>query len=118
MIRNVHIIELESGFNAVVDPGIRIVDPGDKIKIHNDTTFQVKLLFAEGGLLIGVGSMQGKTINSGEIREFTVGSVYPDIYEYVVSVKLSGGKRVFAVGASTPKIIVRPPAGSASTFGR
>ena len=47
-------------------------------------------------------------LGTGASRTFAVLAAPPGIYEYVVSVKLKKGKRVFAVGSSTPKIIVRP----------
>jgi plastocyanin len=99
--------ELASGTHAVVDPGILWVKAGDTVEFHNDTAFQAKLIVAEGGLLDGVQSMQGKTVNRGGLRGFTVLDAPPDVYEYVVAVKLRKGNRVFALGSSTPKIIIR-----------
>jgi len=103
----VRILELASGSHAVVDPGIVWVDGGDTVEFQNDTAFQVKLLVAEGGVLDGVQSMQGKTINTGVSRGFMVLDALPEVYEYVVAVKLRKGSRVFALGSSTPKIIIR-----------
>ncbi len=105
---SVKIQELQSGGHSVVDPGIVLAAAGDTIAFSNGTGYQVKLLFAEGGVLDGVQSMEGKVINADASRTFTVLAAPPEIYEYVVSVKLKKGKRVFAVGSSTPKIIVRP----------
>jgi hypothetical protein len=51
--------------------------------------------------------MQGKTINRDEMRGFAVLDAPPGVYEYVVAVKLRNGNRVFALGSSTPKIIIR-----------
>jgi hypothetical protein len=51
--------------------------------------------------------MQGKTINRDEMRGFTVLAAPSGVYEYVVAVKLRKGNRVFALGSSTPKIIIR-----------
>jgi plastocyanin len=104
----VRISELPSGTHAVVDPGIAWVAAGDTVEFHNATAYQAKLLVAEGGLLDGVQSMQGKTINQDGLRGFTVLDAPPGVYEYVVSVKLRRGNRVFALGSSTPKIIIRP----------
>jgi plastocyanin len=103
----VKVCELASGTHAVVDPGILWAAPGDTVEFHNDTAFQAKVLVAEGGVLDGVQSMQGKTINTGVSRSFVVLSAPPGVYEYVVAVKLRKGGRVFALGASTPKIIIR-----------
>ena len=103
----VKVSELASGTHAVVDPGILWVKAGDTVEFHNDTAFQAKLIVAEGGLLDGVQSMQGKTVNRGGLRGFTVLDSPPDVYEYVVAVKLRKGNRVFALGSSTPKIIIR-----------
>jgi plastocyanin len=101
------VFELASGTHAVVDPGILWATAGDTVEFHNDTAYQVKLLVAEGGLLDGVQSMQGKTINRGEVRGFTVLAAPSGVYEYIVVVKLRKGNHVFALGSSTPKIIIR-----------
>jgi plastocyanin len=103
----VTILELPSGTHSVVDPGTVWVVGGDTIEFHNDTSFQAKLLFAEGGLLDGVQSMQGKAINTGVSRTFTVLAAPQGVYEYVAAVKLKKGRRVFAAGSSTPRIVIR-----------
>jgi len=103
----VKVFELASGTHAVVDPGILWAAAGDTVEFHNDTAFQAKLLVAEGGVLDGVQSMQGKTVNRGGVRGFTVLAAPSGVYEYVVAVKLRKGSHVFAIGASTPKIIIR-----------
>lgn len=110
MVKAKHVVkigELASGTHAVVDPGILWAAAGDTVEFHNGTAFQAKLLVAEGGLFDEVQSMQGKTINRDGLRSFTVLAARPGVYEYVVAVKLRKGNHVFALGSSTPKIIIR-----------
>ena len=111
MKHNVYIGKTKS--HAYVDPGIVVVRPGDTVTFKNKTGAEVKLLFGEDDLLVGVKELQVKEIKANDpgkisTREFRVKqNTKDDIYEYVATVKINN-RRIFAVGSSTPKIIVRP----------
>jgi len=110
----VKILELRSGATAIaaVDPGIITVDPLDTIEYVNETLQDAILLIAQAGILVGVNPGQGVPISpcrGGAGRRFTVdGAAASGTYEYQMLVTLGSGKRMFAIGASTPRIIIRP----------
>lgn len=109
MKHDVKILELTSGTTsiAVVDPGIVLVDFRDTIQFYNQSTGNAIVLIAESGVLDPLQSGQGESIDPRSASgAFTVVAT-SGIHEYQVLVTLSNGKRVFAIGASTPKIIIR-----------
>jgi plastocyanin len=107
----VKIVELKSVSRAVVNPGILEVCTGDTVEFHNQTAHQTHLLFADRGLFDGNAPPNSNAIKTGMRRAFKVVCTTPGIYEYVVAVTLSDGKGAFAIGASTPRIIIRSSSG-------
>ena len=107
---DVFIIELLGSGYALVDPGTLEVAAGDTIEFRNQTTNDALLLMAQNGVLDGVNSGVGVPISpasSGRpVRPFLV--VGPDgTYEYQMLVTLINRRQVYAVGSSTPRIIIR-----------
>lgn len=102
------IYELPTGTAAILEPGLLEVRPGDTVEYSNRTGTVARLVVAEDGLLARVPSMVPQDIASGMTRNFTVdpGAV-PGTHEYQIAVTLGSGKKVFAIGASTPRIIIR-----------
>lgn len=99
-----------SGSHALVDRPILTVSSQDTIEFQNSTTGPAELWFADDDVLDGLPPMP-KEIAAGGRQTFRVIAEPSDdcaVYEYVVRVTLDNRRRVFAVGASTPKIIIRP----------
>ena len=110
MKHDVKILELTSDATsiAVVDPGIVFVDPGDTIDFWNQTKNPARLTISADHVLVDVPSMVPKPIAVGGPTTFTVEPRPPvGTHEYVLAVTLSNDRQVFAIGASTPKIIIR-----------
>jgi hypothetical protein len=108
-LRSVVIIyELPTGTAAILEPGIVDAYPRDSIVFRNQTRNAAQLVVAQAGIFARVPPMVPQTIAAGGDSEFTVD---PDAeagtYQYQVVVALESGKRVFAIGASTPRIIIR-----------
>lgn len=109
---DVFIFEYPVSIGAVVDPGVLEVAPGDTIDFYNRTASPATLLIAEDRVLTDVQSGQGVPINPSSIRggatSFTVDAgASVGVYEYEVLVTLRSGKKAYAVGESTPRIIIR-----------
>jgi plastocyanin len=102
---------VDRGRHARVDPPILQVGAGDQVQFKQDTGSDAIIAFASGGVLVGVGSMEKQKLESNKPRTFTVsGHAGAGVHEYVVCVVLDqqNHRHAFAVGASTPKIIIRP----------
>ncbi|HOC42532.1 MAG TPA: hypothetical protein PKJ99_05860 [Thermoanaerobaculales bacterium] len=109
--RKVHILELPSGAYALADPGGLEVDRGEAIGFENQTANDATLFIAEEKVLVEAHPLKGVLLPRGAVTPFTVApDAEPGAHEYQVLVTLRSGKRVFAVGSSTPRIIIRPPA--------
>ena len=106
--RVVIIYELPTGTAAILEPGIVDAYPGGSIIFRNQTKNAAQLVVAQAGIFARVPPMVPLTIDAAGDIEFTVD---PDAeagtYQYQVVVTLENGKRVFAIGASTPRIIIR-----------
>jgi hypothetical protein len=99
---------------AVVAPGIRKVAQGDTITFYNKTGGPVRILTAGDNVLKGVGSLSPKLISTGKNRKFTVEASQGTHelaahYKYKDKKKDNRVRSGFAVGASSPKIVVVPP---------
>ena len=101
------------GTRVVVDPAIVQVFAEDTVTFGNDTGGEVKLYLAAGGVLKGVRPMVALAIEekSGGKGYDVIGE--PGVYECAAHYKLKDRKGKvhtgFAVGASSPKIIILPP---------
>ncbi len=99
---------------AVVAPGIRKASTGDTITFVNKTGGPVKISTADNHVLKGVDGLTPKPIATGKRRKFTVEatkgthelSVH---YKYKDKTKNNRLRTGFAIGASSPKIIIVPP---------
>lgn len=108
--RKVYILELPSGAYAIADPGGLEVDRGEAIGFENQTANDAALFIAEENVLVEAHPLTGVLLPRGAVTPFTVASdAEPGAHEYQVLVTLRSGRRVFAVGSSTPRIIIRPP---------
>jgi hypothetical protein len=108
---DVVIIELLESEYALVDPGARVVAPGDTIEFRNTTAHDALLLIAEDNVLGGVSAGVGVPISPVSVRNPL--RAFPVVarsgtHEYQMLVRLSNGRQVYAIGASTPRIIIRP----------
>jgi hypothetical protein len=99
---------------AFAVPGIRKVLTGDSIVFHNKTSGPVKISVAANNVLQGVKRLTPKLISSGKKRKFKVTA--PDgthefsvHYSYRDKKKNNRLRTGFAIGASSPKIVVVPP---------
>jgi hypothetical protein len=100
---------------AFAVPGIRKVATGDSIIFHNKTGGPVKISVAADNVLQGVKKLTPKLVNNGMKREFKVVaaegthelSVHYSYYDKTKKRTRTG----FAIGASSPKIIITPPKG-------
>jgi hypothetical protein len=106
--RVVIIYELPTGTAAILEPGIVDAYPSDSIVFRNQTRNAAQLVVAQAGIFARVPAMDPQTIDAGGDSEFTVDpNAEVGTYQYQVVVTLESGKRVFAIGASTPRIIIR-----------
>jgi len=97
-----------------VVPGIRKVQTGDSIVFHNKTGGPVRISVAADKVLKGVKKLQPKLISEGRERQFEVEAVEGTHelsihYNYRDKNKNNKRRTGFAIGASSPKIIVVPP---------
>jgi len=101
---------------AVAAPGIRKVRTGDSIIFHNKTGGPLKIFPAAGNVLDGVGKLTPNLVNKGGTRKFKVVAV-DGTHELSVHYsywEMRKKKRYklrtgFAIGASSPKVVVIPP---------
>ena len=100
---------------AVVAPGIRDVRRNDEITFVNQTGGPLRLFTAEDGVLKGIDRLHPQTVFTDKKRTFKVGAT-EGTYELAIHYKYDemkkGRKKTrtgFALGASSPKIIVVPP---------
>ena len=110
---DVFIFEYPVSIGAAVNPGVLEVVPGDEIDFYNRTSSDATLWLAQDRVLAGVSSGQlvilSPSVTRGLPTHFTVDTAASvGVYEYQVLVTLRSGKKVFAVGESTPRIIIRP----------
>lgn len=111
--RVVIIYELPTGTSAIVEPGILEAYSGDSVVFRNQTRQPAQLVVAQAGIFARVPPMAPQDIDAGGDREFTVDpTAEAGTYQYQVVVRLASGKRVFAIGASTPRIIIRSSSSS------
>lgn len=99
---------------AFAVPGIRKVATGDSITFHNKTGGPVRISIAGDNVLKGVKKLQPKLINNGKKKEFEVQATEGTHelslhYSYRDKKKNNKLRTGFAIGASSPKIIVVPP---------
>jgi len=99
---------------AFAVPGIRLVTNGDSVVFHNKTGGPVKISIAANNVLEGVKKLTPKLLNNGKKREFKVvaseGTHELSLhYSYRDKKKKNKLRTGFAIGASSPKIIVVPP---------
>ena len=108
MKHDVKILELKADSTslAVADPGIVIAVAGDLIEFTNLTGDDATLFIAEDGVLETVQPSVGTILRRGEHQPYGV-LPFPGTHEYQVRVTLSNRRQVFAIGASTPRIIIR-----------
>ena len=99
---------------AFAVPGIRKACTGDFIVYYNKTGGPVKISVAADNVLKGVKKLTPKLISHGKKRKFEV--VAPDgtheisvHYSYKDKKKNNKLRTGFAIGASSPKILVVPP---------
>jgi hypothetical protein len=100
---------------AVVAPGIRDVCKGDEITFVNKTGGPLKIFTAEDKVFKGIGRLDPQNIYTKKNKKFTV-EASEGTYELAIHYKydeMKKGKKKtrtgFALGASSPKIIVVPP---------
>ncbi|PWB76526.1 MAG: hypothetical protein C3F15_05230 [Holophagae bacterium] len=106
--KRVDIFELPAGDSAMVYPGTVYVNRGDSIDFYNKTRPNATLLVTEV-VLDGVVPYEVVGISTGGPHTYTVAQVAADgSHEYQVLVTLKNGAKVWAVGSSTPRIIIRP----------
>ena len=107
-----HVIEIKAFPPvAVVAPGIRKVRTGDSIVFHNLTGGQIRIYAADKGVLKGVGKLESRVVNNGKTGTFeieaTEGTHELSVhYRYKDKTKNDKLRTGFAVGASSPKIII------------
>ena len=99
---------------AFAVPGIRKVQTGDSITFHNKTGGPVRVSVAADKVFKGVKKLQPKLINKGTKKEFEVEAIdgtheLSVHYSYQDKKKNNKRRTGFAIGASSPKIIVVPP---------
>lgn len=102
----VTIRDLEGILGAVI-PGMTFVSPGEDVTFDNQTKHVAEIRLAEEDVLDCVQPLKIEPGASQTCRVTAPAVKVERIVEYVVLVTLSSGKTVFAVGASTPKIIIR-----------
>jgi len=98
---------------AFAVPGVRKVANGDTIVFHNRTGGPVKISVAADKVLKGVKALEPKLVNNGKKRSFLVEaqdgthelSVHYSYWDKQKKKRRTG----FAVGASSPKIIIIKP---------
>jgi len=96
---------------AFAVPGIRKVRTGDTIEIHNSTGGQVKIYTADKGVLKGMGKLAPRVVNNGKTGSFEVEAT-DGTHELAVHYRYKDKKKNnkirtgFAIGASSPKIII------------
>lgn len=106
--KKVYILELPSGTSAMADPGTIEVDRGDTIEFENQTSNDATLFIAEDNVLVDVTPLKGVSLPRSVTSGFPVSSTAADgIHEYQVLVTLRNRRQVYAIGASTPRIIIR-----------
>lgn len=100
---------------AVVAPGIRDVCKGDKITFVNKTGGPLKIFTAEDDVFTGIKRLDPENIYTSKDKTLTV-DASEGTYELAIHYKYDevkkGKKKTrtgFAIGASSPKIIVVPP---------
>jgi len=96
---------------AFAVPGVRKVSTGDSIIFHNKTGGPVKVSMAANNVLQGVERLAPKLINNGKKRKFKVvateGTHEISVhYSYRDKKKNNRLRTGFAIGASSPKIII------------
>ena len=96
---------------AFAVPGIRKVRTGDTIEFHNSTGGQIKIYAADKGVLKGVGKLEQRVVNNGKKGSFIVvatdGTHELSVhYRYKDKTKNDKLRTGFAIGASSPKIII------------
>jgi len=109
-----HIVSIEAiAPVAFAVPGIRKVEAGDFIEFQNRTGGPVRISVAADNVLKGVKKLQPKLIKTGGKKKFTVvatGGTHELSLHYSYRDKKKNNKlrTGFAIGASSPKIIVVP----------
>jgi len=99
---------------AFAVPGIRKVATGDSITFHNKTGGPIKISPAANNVLKGAKQLKPELIRTGKKKTFEI-SAPVGTYEYSVHYSYRDKKKNnklrtgFAIGASSPKIIVVPP---------
>ena len=99
---------------AFAVPGIRKVRHGDSLKFRNNTKGPIKIRMAASRVLNGLTQSKTEEVAAGGISDpFEVVATsgtheYSVHYEYEDRVAKKT-RRGFAIGASSPKIIVVPP---------
>jgi hypothetical protein len=101
---------------AFAVPGIRKAFTGDSIIYHNKTGGPVKISVAADNVLQGVKKLTPKLVNNGKKRKFKVvageGTYEISVhYSYRDKKKNNKLRTGFALGASSPKIIIPRPGG-------
>jgi len=98
---------------AFAVPGIRKACKGDIIEFDNQTGGPITVTLAADKVFKGFGKLSQNRINTGSKRQFTVeadsGTHELSIhYRYYDTVKRRW-RTGFAIGASSPKIVIVPP---------
>jgi hypothetical protein len=99
---------------AFAVPGIRKVEHGDTVRFKNSTRGPIEIRMAASGVLKGLTYSRKKQVDPGEISEPFEIVADSGTHEYSVHYEYEDAKakkirRGFAIGASSPKIIVVPP---------
>ena len=98
---------------AIAVPGVLKANKGDFIEIENKTGARIIVFTADGGVLEDAERLQQKYVNKNQKRKFKVEAVSGTHelsihYRYYDAAKKKY-RAGFAVGASSPKIVVIPP---------
>jgi len=99
---------------AFAVPGIRKVQTGDSIVFHNKTGGPVRISVAADKVLKGLKKLQPKLIKTGGKKKVKVVAIEGTHelsihYSYRDRQKNNKLRTGFAIGASSPKIIIEPP---------
>jgi plastocyanin len=97
---------------AFAVPGIRKAAPGDTITFVNNTGGTVRLSAAGSNVLKGIKRLQPVQINKGKKKTFTVlpkSGTHELSIHYNYTDENKRRRTGFAIGASSPKIVIVPP---------
>ena len=98
---------------AIAVPGVLKVEKGDYIEVDNQTGARITVLLADNDVLVGTKKLTPKLVNNKQKRKFKVkaesGTHELSIHYRYFDTAKKKFRAGFAVGASSPKIVVIPP---------